>query len=949
MKKILTLLFFLGLILCCLTVPVSAEGRAAPTTTTAALAPIAPINPVTLVPVGTTATPYQPQTGVITISSSPSGANVIVDGNAMGTTPFTTRTLTVGSHSLLLQMTGYLDHPATFTIQPDQLNQQSYTLSPVQTTIIPQVTRVQTTVPVTTIPVTAATTIRLPQTTVPVTTQTRSAPADSGTAPPGKVRKDGIFAQMRFTGPVAVEPITVTIGDRKYMPVLTTDSPYFRYQLKRATGTTSNISIADVDLFIPPQTLLEVDRNAVPVNIKSAVTCSSTENCPPKPAWDDNAQYFIKDDDKFYNRSHFRWSSLEPDATAFYQISRYPFPADNVHWQNQYIPGLVGSGPAKEIFVDSKGNHYFDLNFALPANHKGGDPPYYTGTVYLDNPKYGKGVPLGMTKLPFGNAGILSKKVSFGSFSFGVPSGITGISEGDLVESDLGNPNENMLSICTECMELRNPTTFESALLGMDKTFYVRVVPIRKNGVAGTPTLSVKITVTRPQLCPTDPKNTTINVVVKPPSVKVASFYLQAFARNDWIHTDQNGVLVAPAYYLSVAPPADCAIYDSLNDMQKGATQCNGYRALTGGGNPNYHFIIDPPESHWYDTVWDILSGLFMAFSTVTNAVSGAWANIQALAVKIVAVAIQVISFNTIKCSESDVCKGVLQTGLSIAMTYFGVPPTIPNFAELESMGTDYIASMAAEELGAGEIYENLPDSVKNEMTGKATDVSNEMAGSLKSNTGSVTAAAAGSWYIPDPLYYEPHQAFVIVRVSNPNSQPTDSMFMKVHDTQGLYEETDPMYIPPLKAGESMAIPVTLRERFMDVYEPGCTKDSYTLTCDGGYSNCIPCYWNLWYFKAKTNSETIGADQFYATLHTRKGGYTINYLTPQSNGKKLDSESIQTFDEQGTACKVTYSKTLLRYPIGWQMQQTPFSQTLMQVIWGKYSFTNGNTGILIGT
>jgi hypothetical protein len=62
--------------------------------------------------------------------------------------------------------------------------------------------------------------------------------------------------------------------------------------------------------------------------------------------------------------------------------------------------------------------------------------------------------------------------------------------------------------------------------------------------------------------------------------------------------------------------------------MQKGATQCNGYRALTGGGNPNYHFIIDPPASHWYDTVWDILAGLFMAFSTVTNAVSGAWSNI---------------------------------------------------------------------------------------------------------------------------------------------------------------------------------------------------------------------------------------------------------------------------------------------------------------------------------
>ena len=165
---------------------------------------------MTFVPVVTTATPSQPQTGVITISSSPSGANVIIDGTAMGSTPFTTRTLTTGSHSLLLQLNGYLDYTTTFTIQPDQLNQESYTLSPVPATIIPQVTRVQTTVPVTTVPVTAATTIRLPQTTAAVRTLVTPAVVDPGQAPPGRVMKNGLFTEMRFNGPVAVEPITVT-------------------------------------------------------------------------------------------------------------------------------------------------------------------------------------------------------------------------------------------------------------------------------------------------------------------------------------------------------------------------------------------------------------------------------------------------------------------------------------------------------------------------------------------------------------------------------------------------------------------------------------------------------------------------------------------------------------------------------------------------------------------
>ena len=48
------------------------------------------------------------------------------------------------------------------------------------------------------------------------------------------------------------------------------------------------------------------------------------------------------------------------------------------------------------------------------------------------------------------------------------------------------------------------------------------------------------------------------------------------------------------------------------------------------GNQPGYHFYADPEGEHWYDTVWDIIKGLFMAFKTIANSVSAAWDKINA-------------------------------------------------------------------------------------------------------------------------------------------------------------------------------------------------------------------------------------------------------------------------------------------------------------------------------
>lgn len=898
-----------------------------------------------------TPTPTTFAYGALSVQSTPSGATVVIDGVSAGTTPYTIRTLSAGTHALVVSLSGYQDITDSVAIESGGLVTKNYRLVPLTTAttvtatgtpvLVAPVTITGTTTGTTAVPTTVTTimTRATRQTTAaPVQVQTATVPARTTITVPGStVEVPGLFTRMNITRPQTIRPLIISVAGRQKMPVIASDSPY----LPALTGSSKTP-------LIPPATILEVDNNTVRTQYNvihpgGGETCTLAAHMCPK--WEDGALYFIKPSETNYTYSHFRWSSEDKNVTAFVQVSRHPFSANSTEWQNQYVAGLVGSGPADDYYVDSYGNHYFDLNFAQYANHQPSDPPVYTGFTVLDTNNNGRGKPLSVARIPGVPVGFPVKKVSIGPVSFGMPVGIVTIPDGAKTESDLGNPNENLPSVCYACTQTRAATPLETALENMDQTLYVRIVPIYDNGTAAIPSYPVEITVVRPHPCPTDtPSDTEADILARPPSVKVASFYLQAFLPNDWIHTDQNGKLVAPARYLTVTAPPNCDLSKPQKVMTADGMTCSAYISLTNGGNPDYHYIVNPPDSSWYDTFFDVLGGLFEAFETVVNAVSSAWANIQALAVQVVACAIQAISFNTIKCGDSDACKAVLQTGLSIAMTYCGVPPTIPNFAELEHMGTGYIAAVVAEEIGAGDIYNNLPDTVKDEISGDATGVGSDLAGSLDSQTASITATAAGSWYIPDPMFYQTHPAFVIVKVYNPNSETSDAATLTVSDSDSLYFTSDEVHIPPLAPGQSVSIPVILRENFQPVYKDDCQQNSYYSTCDSG--TCIPCYWNLWYYRAL--QQNGGNDVFWPVITERVGGHSVS-LTPDSPGKLINKATVQTYDDLGNACKPSHATTVLKYPQGWSMERLQLPQYMTPLFWGHYTFTNGDTGMLIGS
>jgi Protein kinase domain/PEGA domain len=74
--------------------------------------------------------PLAAKDGKLVVASDPSGANVSVDGNPLGTTPIAAQTLAAGDHDLTVEKPGYLQAKRSEHIRAGQTDRVSVTLSP---------------------------------------------------------------------------------------------------------------------------------------------------------------------------------------------------------------------------------------------------------------------------------------------------------------------------------------------------------------------------------------------------------------------------------------------------------------------------------------------------------------------------------------------------------------------------------------------------------------------------------------------------------------------------------------------------------------------------------------------------------------------------------------------------------------------------------------------------
>lgn len=79
----------------------------------------------TLVPAGSSST-----TGILSITSSPAGANVLLDNTLQGVTPLTIPSVATGSHTLQIQMPGYQEYLTTVQVNAGATNTVAAGLNP---------------------------------------------------------------------------------------------------------------------------------------------------------------------------------------------------------------------------------------------------------------------------------------------------------------------------------------------------------------------------------------------------------------------------------------------------------------------------------------------------------------------------------------------------------------------------------------------------------------------------------------------------------------------------------------------------------------------------------------------------------------------------------------------------------------------------------------------------
>jgi hypothetical protein len=265
------------------------------------------------------------------------------------------------------------------------------------------------------------------------------------------------------------------------------------------------------------------------------------------------------------------------------------------------------------------------------------------------------------------------------------------------------------------------------------------------------------------------------------------------------------------------------------------------FMGLIGGDEPYAAMPVgtrldltpQPENKSWWEEAWDAISDFFSDigsfFAKLVNWVSNAYNNLKTGLINIVVSAL-----------PSDL-QGPLRTALTAMVDYglasMGIPPTLPNFDDLASMGTDYLASVAMQQ--AGIPADSLLEYGAEELADK---IGSSLAESAKGGSPNPM-----DWDFvqldPDDLY---RPAYLTLELYNPYDTPTpagklsftadkfmdltkngsDQSITYLYGKYGssyvcLYKPVFGMEIPSLYPGQRLTVPVILEE-YVGIPFPGC-------------------------------------------------------------------------------------------------------------------------------
>jgi hypothetical protein len=692
---------------------------------------------------------------------------------------------------------------------------------------------------------------------------------------PGRQTPPGLAPLIR-----APQPIVIMAGPIQRRLSLRTDSPYYAAQFAKN--------------WAPPLTVIEADFwgsfysnfNAENRGAPRVGVDQRTINVAPGVA---------------SVLTNFRYSTGERNLKGMlFQVSRLPFANDPEHWS--HVPGLVAVGTVTNERTDIEGFHYFQINMARVANRNPGAPPYFEGTAERDTATAVAGPPKAPPKI--GTVGPFGRRIL-------QPGGIRVL------------PGETETKRPKVPPKIKKTPPPEGPAVDQDRTFYVRLVPLRTGGGAGTPSLPVEITVHRPRPCPPS----SANLVVSPPSARVVWYMRPVF----WDANDAGGrwfVAIGSQFYPQGAHMKDPA--------------------------------PKPDDKSWWEKMVDAFSSAINYLSDMMTGMSVALDTLENMFVEFHAKYLSfAVTGGLFRCDESDDCKAVVKAGLQTTMSIVGIPPTLPTGPELLSLSTEYLVELGADTLGAGElydVYQALPSEVKNGLKAGGKSITEDFVQSQSDGRQKAyedylcyqvpdpmsTTFPKGTKTecrnrIPDPIFNSAHPATVLVWVENPNSTPSQRMSMSVRDSMGLYETGD-VLVPSLEPGQGLSIPVVLKEntrQFM-VHNGGtCPSKEDAVTISGEFS-CQMKKW-LYQFNQSDFSEAAKSmDTFSVSFATGQGAAYVGGITEASSGTPL--QSIISTDPERSGC-VT-SRTI-EFPAGWMM--TTRSRAVRPDVWDNM-FTGGPDG-----
>jgi hypothetical protein len=187
-------------------------------------------------------------------------------------------------------------------------------------------------------------------------------------------------------------------------------------------------------------------------------------------------------------------------------------------------------------------------------------------------------------------------------------------------------------------------------------TFYVRIVPLTGNRIAGKPTNEVVVTIVPPE------KPGAFKVYVPP---RIYDVRIKEFQP---VRSPDKGVC---SHAMILDTDYTMPVGTTTKTIKAGARLCPApYKGIG--------------EKAWFEQLWDALkSGL--------NFVSQAYNKLKSMVVDAV---------GGLVCAGDSTCKSLLSAGLDVGLAAMGLPPSIPNFDQLVNGGFDYLAGELAAQAG---------------------------------------------------------------------------------------------------------------------------------------------------------------------------------------------------------------------------------------------------------